>query len=93
MRALVEEVVGTVSVTQVVQLPGRVGWASSSDCILINENLYRSHVAGKVASVLVRLGQLRRRDLCLMARRLGRAVPEPLLQLEEIERFFRVVKL
>ena len=79
MRALIEEVVGAVAVTEVVQLPWLVRWASASKGILVDKNLNGSDVSGEVARILVGLCQLRRRDFCvvtgLIRENCGQATP------------------
>ena len=63
MRALVEEVVGAIAMTQIVE-PPRLAFSRSTadDRVLIDENLDGTHVAGEVAGIGVRLGQPGRSD-------------------------------
>ena len=79
MWALIEEVIGAVAVTEIVELPRFVGRASASDRILIDKDFNCPDVPGEVAGILVGLGQLGWRDPCVMACGFGRAVTEPLL--------------
>ena len=80
MRALVEEVIGAVTVAEVLKVPRLALRTSASDCILIDEDSDGSDITSQGASVLVRFGELRWCDLCVKARRFGRAMPKPLLE-------------
>lgn len=79
VRTLVEKIIRAVAVTEVIKLPRLVRWASAFDGILINENLNGPDVPGEVAGILVGLRKLCWRNLCVVTRRFGRAVTEPLL--------------
>ncbi len=79
--------------TEVVQLPRLFRRASASEGILIDQDLDGSEIPSEIAGILVGLGQFRWCDLCVVTCRLRRAMPEPRLQLEQAERFFRVVEL
>ncbi len=67
MWALVEEVIGAIAVTEVLEFPWLIGWSSASNGILVDENLDCSQVSGEVSSILVGLCEFRRCDLCVMA--------------------------
>jgi len=58
VRTLVEKVVGTVTVAEVVELPWLTGWASASDRILIDQDLDSPEIAGEVVCILVGLASL-----------------------------------
>jgi len=57
-------------VTEVVELPRLVVWASASDRILVDKDFNCPEIPCEVACILVRLRQLGGRDLCVMACRL-----------------------
>src|SRR5215213_4369173 len=94
MRALVEEVVGAVAMTQVVEAPRlALSGGAAGDRILIDEHLDGAHVAGEVAGVGIRLRQTGGGDPGVVLRGLGRTVSQPGLELEERERLLGVEEL
>ena len=61
--ALFEEIIGAVSVSEIIELPRFSRGNASSNHVLIDQNLDGPKVAGEVASVSVGLGYLQRSDL------------------------------
>jgi hypothetical protein len=81
-------------VSEVVVLPGlTVGGLTGGNGVAVDEDLDGADVAGDIAGVAVCLGKGVRGDLGVVLGGLGRAVPEPGLQLKQGHRFFGVAEL
>src|SRR3984957_4936177 len=93
MLALLKEIIGAVSVAEVIELPRLSRGAPTSHRVLIDQNLDCTKVAGEVTSICIRLGNLQRRDLRVVLSSCWSRVPQPLLQLKKRHRVPSVVEL
>src|SRR5207244_7700811 len=94
MWTLFKEAVRAETVTQVEVLPGcTLGRCAAGDRLSIDKHLDRTYVPRKIASVVVCLGEGRRRNARVVLGRLGRTMPQPGLQLEQRHWLLGVVEL
>jgi hypothetical protein len=93
MRALVKEIVRTVAVSEIVELPRLLGGLPGHNNLPIDQNFDGPHVAGEIASITKRLRQLGGADVQIMLCRVCPLVPEPALEFKERHRLLRVVQL
>src|SRR5258708_4740435 len=93
MRALVEEIVGTVAVAKIVELPRLISASPAPHDFLIHEHFNRAKIPLEVPSIGVGLRQSGWRDLRIVLGGRGRGVAKPVLQFEEGHRLFGVEEL
>src|SRR2546423_314777 len=90
VRALVEEVICTVAVSKIIELPRLGGGSAIPNRFLVNEHFDRSQIASEIAGVCIRLGELGRSSFYIMLSRFWRAVAQPLLEFKQSHRLFGI---
>src|SRR5579859_4927140 len=93
MRALIEEVIRAVAVPEIVELPRLVGGTTIPHQFLIDKHFNGTKVPCEVARIRIGLGELRRRDLCIVLCRRWSGMPEPLLQFKQSHGLFGIEEL
>jgi len=69
VRALIEKIIRTVTVPEIVELPRPVGGTTIPHQLLIDKHFDRTKVPREVARIRIGFGEFRRRDLCIVLRR------------------------
>ncbi|OJY47346.1 MAG: hypothetical protein BGP17_04205 [Sphingomonas sp. 67-41] len=92
MRAPVEELEAAPTMSEIIVKPGDT-LLRIFHLIAVDQNFDHASVALEIPCVGIRLGQLRRRDLHVMLRRMRRPMAKPLLKFRERHRFFTVEQL
>lgn len=93
VRTLLEEVVRTVAMAEIVELPRLGDSPAFANRLLIDEHFDRPIIPCKIASIDIRLCQLGRGDLDVVLSGFGRAVAKPLLEFDQCRRLFRIEEL